>query len=296
MIVFWVTRPNIKKTVIILLICFFSIGCVPLVLKLSPGLLSGFSESVFEECDTQFAKQAIPAQLKLLEGLLKNDPENKEILVSLAMGFCGYSLLFAESDDPEYASRLYLRSRDYALKALGQHGIALLRTNTDRESVSEILNRFGVKDLPALLWSTVSWNSWINLNLSDPLALSQFGISQACIKRLLEIEPEYFYGLPLILEGISHAARYPVLGGDIKTAKESFSRAIALTEGRFFLAQYYYARYYAYATQDKKMFIRLLKQVIDQNHVDMHDICLINSMIKVRAQELLEEADEIFLD
>jgi len=44
-----------------------------------------------------------------MEGLLKNDPENKKILTTLAMGFAGYSLLFIEPEDPERAASFYLR-------------------------------------------------------------------------------------------------------------------------------------------------------------------------------------------
>ena len=42
-----------------------------------------------EERDPKLVKYAITANLKILEGLLKQDPDNTWILENLAEGFCG---------------------------------------------------------------------------------------------------------------------------------------------------------------------------------------------------------------
>ena len=55
-------------------------GCMRFALKLSPDLFPDLASSFFEECDPELAKSSIPANLKMLEGLLKSDPGNKEIL------------------------------------------------------------------------------------------------------------------------------------------------------------------------------------------------------------------------
>ena len=60
------------------------------------------------ERDPELAKQAIQANLKTLEGLLKQDPDNTWILENLAKGFCGYPFSFLEGTEPERASSFIL--------------------------------------------------------------------------------------------------------------------------------------------------------------------------------------------
>ena len=78
---------TLSKTWIILLtglVLSFS-GCVRLALYLSPSLVPSFTEAIFEECDPVLAEDAIPANLKILEGLLRNAPGNKKISTALSM-------------------------------------------------------------------------------------------------------------------------------------------------------------------------------------------------------------------
>ena len=101
----------------------FLSGCLKIMLRSSPSLYQNFSEAIFEECDPELAKESIPANLKIMEGLLKSDPDNKDILRLLCMGYSGYALLFVEENDPNRASDLYLRAREYGRRALGHKGL-----------------------------------------------------------------------------------------------------------------------------------------------------------------------------
>ena len=71
-----------------------------------------------EERDIGLAEKAIPASLKMLEGLGKEDPNNVWILENLAEGFCGYAFSFLEDIEPARVSGLSFRGKDYALRAL----------------------------------------------------------------------------------------------------------------------------------------------------------------------------------
>jgi len=264
-------------------------------LRVSPSLFPNLTTSIFEECDIELARNAIPANLKLLEGLLKNDPENKQILTTLSMGFGGYSMLFVEGDDPERASRLYLRARDYGIGALGEKGVGLKNAMDRKEDLQSLLQRLGKEALEPLFWITVSWNAWINLNLDKPAALAQLSVSQALLERVMEIDATYFQGLPHILMGVSLSARPPMLGGNVKQAKEHFDKALQLSHGKFFLAQYYFARYYAVRVQDKALFLGLTGEVEKMNPRELRDVCLINSVMQHKAKRLREMVDEFFL-
>lgn len=263
-------------------------------LRLSPSLFPNFAAAIFEECDPELARSAIPANLKLMEGFLKSDPENKQILTSLSMGFTGYSMLFVEEDEPDRASLLYLRARDYGMRALGDKGHTLKNLGTKGENLSDVLKAIGKEDLRALFWSTISWGGWINLNLDKPAALAQLSLSQACLERIMEIDADYLHGLPYMLMGITLAARPPMFGGDIEQARSYLEKALALSHRKFFLAQYYLARYYSVRVQDKELFFDLIEEIIGGNPHELGDVCLINTMTQHKAKQLKNMAEELF--
>lgn len=277
-------KTTCRLAVILLLIACLA-GCVKLALRATPSLISNMSQVMFEECDPLLAKQSIPGDLKLMEGLLKSDPENVRLLTALCTGFTGYAMLFVEDENAERASRLYLRARNYGLKALG------ITIPFD----SSLLETIDKEQLEVLFWTTMAWNAWIGLNLDKPAALAQLNVSQACLKRVLEIDGDYFFGTPYILMGSILAARPESLGGDKARAKEYFDRAIGLSNGKFFLAQYYFARYYAVRVQNKELFIELIKEVSSIPSDKLKETCLINAVIKQKAKHLLDMSDELFL-
>ena len=94
--------------------------------------------------------------------------------------------------------------------------------------------------------------------------------------------------------GTTMAAAPPMLGGDVQGAKLHFDKALALGKRKFFMAQYYYARYYAPREQDKTLFFELLKEVTEGDPEGLRDVCLINTVIKSRADQLQEMSDELF--
>jgi hypothetical protein len=278
----------------IALFLFFIAGCMSFALRLSPTLFENFAASFFEECDPQIAETAMPSNLKLLEGLLKNDPANRDILSSLCTGYAGYGLLFVEAADPERASRIYERAIDYGFEALGKTGQRVRDPKADTIDIQRALRGLDRRDFPALFWATLSWNAWINLNLDKPEALAQLAASQACLNQVLELNAGYFYGLPHILAGISFSARSPLLGGNPEKAEAHFQEALTRGGRKFFLAQYAFARYYAVRVQDKALFILLLREILDRNPQELKETCLINTVMQREAATLLRETDDLF--
>jgi tetratricopeptide (TPR) repeat protein len=263
--------------------------------KLTPSLFPNVAATIFEECDPELAEASIPPNLKLMEGLLKSDPENRKILTTLSMGFAGYSLLFIEPEDPERASAMYLRALEYGTRALGEKGAPLRNRDGGLEPVRAMLKNMDPNDLEALFWTTLSWNAWINLNLNKPSALAQLSASEACLRRVLELDEHFFYSAPHILMGASLAARPPILGGSPEKARIHFEQALQENHRKFYLAQVYLAKYYAVRVQDKELFARTLAEVVHGNPRELQDVCLINRVMQRRAQELVKQAEDLFL-
>lgn len=285
---------TLKMLIIILLIPILSC-CIKLVTQFSPSLIPNLTQTFFEECDPELARLSFPADLKLMEGLVKNDSQNKQLLTALCTGFTGYSMLFVEEEDPERASRLYLRAKGYGFRALGRKGAFLKESGLNTENIRAKLNTFGEREFKALFYTTMSWHAWINLNLDKPAALAQMGIAQACLERVLELNPGYLYGTPYVLKGTILAARPGLAGGNAHQAKVYFEKAMAVSKGEFYFVQYYFARYYAVRVQDRRLFRKLAQEAVQGHPSELKDACLINSVMQQKAKKLLNMTEDLFL-
>ena len=286
---------NIHKILIIIfLLAPFPAGCVKMALRFSPSLIPNFTNAFFEECDPDLAEQSLPSNLKLMEGLLKNDPDNSQLLTALCMGFTGYAMLFVEDDDPERASTLYYRARTYGFRAIGRNASRLKDAGLKKDNVRGRLLIYGEKEIEALSWTAISWNAWINLNLDKPAALAQLDAAQACLERVLEIQPDHFHGLSYIMKGSILASMPVALGGKHGRAKTCFEKAINVSHGKFLLAQYYFAKYYAVRVQDKELFLKLVKEIESSPSDGLKEACLINAVMKKKAKRLMEMSEELF--
>ena len=135
------------------------------------GMLSSSgSSTVFTgEDDPQLVADALPFALKLYESLLGSTPENTELLLATGSMFAMYANAFVQTPagmlpSTEYqqrlemtarAKKLYLRGRDYCLKALELRHPGL-RALLEADNPSA-LAKTGPEDAPYLYWSAASW-------------------------------------------------------------------------------------------------------------------------------------------
>lgn len=249
------------------------------------------ADAFYEETDPALARDAFPAQLKLMEGLLKNDPENVKLKLLLAEGFGGYAFLFLEETEAERAKAAYLRGRDYALASLTPplNGLAAMPL----DKAAEAIESAGPGDVPGLFWAGYGWGGWINLSKDNPDAVAELPTVVAIMERVNELSPGYqFSGASLFL-GSYEALRPKMLGGDPAQSLANFESAIKATGGEFLMAKVLCAQYYAVATQDAELFKRLLGEVLEAQP-KLPKARLANAVAKQRARRLLEKTDDLF--
>ena len=82
-----------------------------MAVRLALPLVEGQYIALQEEADPELAENALPANLKMMEGFLKEDKNNSDLLTRLSEGFCGYSFSFIEDTDPDRAAALYQRGK-----------------------------------------------------------------------------------------------------------------------------------------------------------------------------------------
>ena len=280
-----------------------------MAVRTTADILSDGSAAFEEESDLELAEHSISANLKVIEGMLKSDPTNETILVLLARSYGGYAFGFIEESylewkekDPKKSDHFkhraevfYLRGKDYALKALSQSNSAFAEAlNSDFETFEKELEDFGHGDVPALFWTAYNWGNWLNLNLQSPEAIAVAPKVERMMKKVLELDENYFFSGPHLFYGVYYGARPPMLGGDKAKSKTHFELALKHTERKFLMTQVLYAQYYAVQTQDEHLYGKLLKEVLDASDTIYPEQSLITQLAKKKAQRLLAAKSKLF--
>lgn len=255
------------------------------------------------EADPAFAEAAAPANLKLLEGLLLEAPDNRELLVLASRGYATYAFGFldprldvAQLENPAQVPGLmgrmtgfYQRGYDYGRRALDEEMSAALDENP--EVFREVLAKQTIKDVPALFWTAYAMGSLIQLNLTDPDLLSRFEHIQAMMTRVLELDEGYYFGGAHLFFAALYASLPPGGGGDIAGSRRHFEQARALTGGKLLIVDVLEARYLAVREQDLPRFDALLRRVMDTPASVLPEARLANEIARGRASFYLANAD-----
>jgi len=284
---------NVKFTVCLILLIFAQ-GCSTLATRMATPMVQSQYASINEEADPVLAEQAMPASLKMLEGLLRQDPENETLLKNLAEGFCGYAFSFVEEPDPDRASRLYLRGRDYAERFLIAEGAPENLIGQSPEQFKNTLETLSADHLPGLYWMGQCWAGWLMLNLDNLQALVAISKVEAILQRALVLDESYHYAGPHLLLGAFYGGRSKLLGGNPDKARSHFDKSLELTQRKFLMTQVLYAKTYAVQLQDQGLFKTLLTEVMNTPTDILPEQQLANAVAKLKARQLLESADDLF--
>jgi hypothetical protein len=275
---------------------FTATGCsiTSLTIGATSGILEGGFEAMNQETDLQLAEAAIPADLKLLDGLILKAPDNKELLLLGAQGYASYALGFVEDSSIARASEMYLRARNYGLRILFKNKLFRGSFDGNLDGFQRALSTFERRDVPAVFWTANAWGNYINLNRDNIEALADLPKVEAMMRFVLKNDEAYFYGGAHIFFGTIEASLPPIFGGDTTSARSHFERAIQISDGKFLMAYYYYAKTYAVMRQDKGLFESLLNKVINAPDRILIQQDLANAIAKSKSKALLERENDYF--
>ena len=276
------------------LIFLYSCSMDKFVIRQTSTLLDYGVEALYEETDLVLAEQALASNIKLLEGMIKGDPENRHLLMLTSQAIAGYALGFVEDEAPERAKPLYLRAREYAARVLLQNDFNLTEENI---LIDEYINKVKLienDELDALFWAAFSWAGWINLSLDNPQAFIDLPKVEALMNHVLEIDSTYYHGAGLLFFGSVWGTKPKMMGGDPEKAKQYFDKNLEVTKGNFLLSYVYYAKYYAAKTLDEELYRKQLKFVKDTPDSVLPGEQLLNAIAKKKAEFLLSKTEDIF--
>jgi len=163
------------------------------------------------------------------------------------------------------------------------------------DEFTKSLDTFEEEDVRALFFAANNWLSYIGLTYSrDATVLADLPKVEALMDKVVELDDTFNYaGIHLML-GSYNASKPVMFGGNPEEAKYHYEEAIKITDGKYLPCYYLYAKYYAVQIQDKKLFVKMLKKVINAPEDLLPEKNFANEATRMKAKLLLEEADELF--
>jgi hypothetical protein len=265
-----------------------------MVARTSESVMDGNIDAMNRETDLVLAETAIPANIKLVEGLIIEDPHNRALLTSAAQALYGYAFGFVELNDPERAEALYARGVQYGVRALRDFGFQPDLAHAHPDELDAALGRLDGKAVPALFWTATNWAKQIDLNRTDPERIAQLASAERLMHRVRALDPDFYYGGVHLFYGVYYGGRAPMLGGDYASAEENFAAARAVTQGKLLIVDVLQAEYLERQRLDADKFDQLLRAVIDTPLGSFPQMALANQIARARARVLLDKRDDWF--
>jgi len=295
-------------------------GCSPRAIMIGEyrKIMASGLASFEQDDDLDMLQQAFPANIKLLEAMLASDPDDPGLLILLSRMYASYTFLFLEAQldsanleapdaggptsaggDPEIIkaalNRNYLKGAGYALAALSQRRPHSAQRLSKVNQVPDYLASLGREDVPALFWYGFNLGTWIHRNMDSVQAIAKANVAERVMKRVLELEPEYYHGSAhLFLLGF-YASRPPMLGGNLEAALHHYQALRKIAGEDFLMARLYYARYVLPMKQDRRSYEKMLSAIIQEatdNPTTRYR--LLNLVAARRARNFLILGDRLF--
>ena len=256
--------------------------------------------------DLELVGAAAPFGLKLYESLLESIPDHVPLLIATCSNFTQYSYAFIQpkaeeleyKDYSEYTRqqdrtlRMYLRAREYCLRALEQR-FPKIRVELLRDPKTA-LAAAKKSDVPLLYWSAASWGAAVSVGVGRADLAGDLHVVRGLAERALALDPEYANGaiheLMISLESLDE-----LVGGSEVRAREHFKRAVELQKNQPQAGPYVsLAMGISLKKQNREEFEQLMKEALAID-ADKHPaVRLANLAAQRRARFLLNQIDELF--
>jgi predicted anti-sigma-YlaC factor YlaD len=276
--------------------------------SMADALTAGSTGVFASDDDPVLVGDALPFALKSMEALLQATPENQKLLIATAAAFVQYTHAFvlwpankleytdlaATKKGRERAKQLFLRARDYGIRAL-EIKYSDFYMDLSR-NLKIMLARTSVKDVPALYWTGVAWGSAISVAKDDMALIGDLPVVTAMLERAIALDEDWSDGALHEFFLIFDAGRSEAEGGGIKQSQSHFDRAMDLNHGHSIGPMVSAAETICVRLQDRKQFIKLLSQALEFDvHKHPPQYRLSNVLAQQRAEFLLKNIDNLFL-
>lgn len=266
--------------------------------------LTGGRDVYASDSDPELVYAALPFGLKIFEGLIESSPRNRKLLLASAKGFAAYAFLTKEKADRETAgdpkearrlraraSKLFLRARDFALRALetSHPGISARLRRNPAAALAETNNA----DVAALYLAGASWGGAVSTGMNNVDLIGELPLAATLVRRVLTLDEAYDKGAAHEFFVAYEGGR---LAGSIEKARMHYRRAQELSGGARASVHITLAETIAAPQQDLPEFRRLLEAAKNIDPQANPELRLVNTISADRARWLETQVPELFLE
>ena len=258
--------------------------------------------------DPDLIGAAAPFSLKLMESVLSETPQHRGLLLAATQGFVQYSYAFVEMQADEIedtnlqeayrqrdrARRLYLRARNYGLRALeaAYPGI----DKALRKDPAAALSGTRAEDVPVLYWTGVAWAAAISQSKDDPFLVSELPIAEALVRRAFTLDEAYDHGAIHVFLMSFEMSQAGLSAGAAARARRHFERALELTGGKQAGPYVTYAESISIAERDRGEFEAQLRLALQVDADAVPEWRLANRVMQRRARWLQSRTNRLFAE
>jgi hypothetical protein len=293
------------------LLMVLTISCSPrrlMVHELTAAMSVGV-DVMERDGDLHLSRQALPAHITMLEGMLASDPHHAPLKILLARLYASYAFAVLETDleaarltaaDPGEIARLGALVRRYYHKG-GQlawqvlaHRYPTCSDNTASAAATDAcMADMTSDDVPALFWYGFNLAGFIDHNRDSVRAMAAMHRVTSAMHRVVELEPGFYHSGAHLVLMVYYGSRSALMGGDPEAAVTHYRRVKALQGDSFLLPDVFYARHILYHRQDRRKFFDVLTAVSEHANGN-GGAQLLNRVAVERANVYLHAQDRFF--
>jgi predicted anti-sigma-YlaC factor YlaD len=276
--------------------------------EIASTLADGSGSAFASETDIEFAGEAIPFSLKLIESLLAAQPDNPDLLAAASAGFTQYAYGWVEqpadfvSDDDFYAAQhgyeravgFYQRAYAYGLRGLEVRypGIGEELTRDPGAAVAQL----EAGDVELAYWTAAGLGSAISLSRTDPEMLARLPVVEALAERVLALDSAWNLGAIHELMITLKTAGMGDWEANKTAAMAHYDEAVRLSAGASASPYVSLAEAVSIQDQDRDQFERLLQHALTIDAGAHPENGLAILIAQQRARWLLAQVDDLFLE
>ena len=255
------------------------------------------AKSLVEEGDELWldrsSRESLEKALEKWHAAVESNPKDYETFVKLSHGYYFLSDAHIRFEGTEKdMMETYQKGVDMAemaLVILSPEFKEKVKTGTNVEKAVEVI---GIEGAPAMYWFSTNLGKFAVLKGFSTIVFWKDTV-KAVMQRVLDLDETFYYAAPHRYFGAFYAKAPAFAGGDIEKSKIHFDKAMELSP-EYLSTKVLYAEFYATKSQDRDLYEKALKEVIEADISGNEDILPENKAEQRKAQKLLDEIDENF--
>jgi predicted anti-sigma-YlaC factor YlaD len=289
--------------------CMAVAGCSASPAKTAASnLFAASAQSFASDDDPALIGEASPFTLKLIETLIRSNPEDGGLLLAASRGFSQYAFGYIqqqadelEDKDLALARQHYERAKNLYRRAQGYgwRGLDLAHPKIQERLHKDLpkgLKAFKREDVPLMYWTALALGGLINLSKDSAELIAEVPIMEGLMDRALELDESFDTGvIHQFLAGYEMNRRHRK-GDPAQLARSHFFRAVQLSQGKLAASFVILAEGVCVREQNRAEFERLLDTAmkIDPNAAPQWRLA--NLLWQQRARWLLTRKEQLFTE